>query len=89
MQYLTVKQVSELLQLSPSTVYSWAESGKIPSYKINGSIRFSREEIEEWIQKQKQPTDHTEGFGDVLHGKTSHTSFDEILRRTIEPTKHS
>lgn len=43
---LTVKEVAELLNCSPSTIYSWAETKKISSHKINGLLRFRLKDIE-------------------------------------------
>jgi excisionase family DNA binding protein len=46
---LTVKQVSEWLNMKPSTLYLWAAQGKIPCRKIHGLIRFEQHAIEEWL----------------------------------------
>lgn len=46
---LTVKQVAELLQMRPSTLYAWAAQGKIPARKIYGVLRFQRHEINAWL----------------------------------------
>lgn len=55
MNILTVKDIAELLRASPSTIYSWAEQGLIPSLKINGLLRFSEAEITAWLKDcQKQ-----------------------------------
>jgi excisionase family DNA binding protein len=52
---LTVKQVSELLQAKQSTIYAWAEQGFIPSFKVNGLLRFDEAEIFEWVKACKRP----------------------------------
>ena len=52
---LTVSQVSDLLQAKQSTIYSWAEQGLIPSFKINGLLRFDEDEIHEWLRACKRP----------------------------------
>jgi PTS system nitrogen regulatory IIA component len=55
---LTIQDVSALLQMSPSTVYKYAEKGKIPSFKIGTCLRFFEEEITNYLltlsQKQVQ-----------------------------------
>lgn len=48
--YLTVKQVSNHLQIKISTIYAWVAQGKIPCVKIHGVIRFRQEEIEQWVE---------------------------------------
>jgi excisionase family DNA binding protein len=48
--YLTIKDVSTMLQIKPSTLYVWVAQGKIPALKIHGVIRFQREKIEAWLE---------------------------------------
>ncbi len=52
---LTVKQVSELLQAKQSTIYAWAEQSLIPSFKVNGLLRFDEDEIIHWLKGCKRP----------------------------------
>ena len=47
---LNVKQVAQYLQLKPSTIYSWAQHGKIPAFKIGRTWRFRRTDLEAWLQ---------------------------------------
>jgi excisionase family DNA binding protein len=48
--YLTIKDVSTMLQIKPSTLYVWVAQGKMPALKIHGLIRFQREKIEAWLE---------------------------------------
>jgi excisionase family DNA binding protein len=48
---LTVKELADLLHVHPKTVYRWKQNGKLPFLTKNGLIRFKRENIEEWIEK--------------------------------------
>jgi len=48
---LTVPELANKLQISSSTVYKYAESGKIPSFKIGSSLRFLENEIEDYLKK--------------------------------------
>jgi excisionase family DNA binding protein len=50
---LNVKEVSRLLSVHPKTVYEWKAAGIIPSYTINGEVRFDREQIEEFINQRR------------------------------------
>jgi excisionase family DNA binding protein len=52
-EFLTVPEVSKLLKVSRITVYRFAESGKIPCYKIGG-LRFSLNDVLEYIEKNKK-----------------------------------
>ena len=51
MQLLTCKEVAGLLNIKVDTVYLWIKNGTLPKPKrISAStIRFARDEIEEWI----------------------------------------
>ncbi len=55
LKILTVKQVSELLKVKQGTIYAWAEQGLIPSFKINGLLRFDEDELTEWVKACKRP----------------------------------
>jgi PTS system nitrogen regulatory IIA component len=50
-QILTITELAKLLQMSKSTVYKYAEQGKIPSFKIGTSLRFLENEINDYIKK--------------------------------------
>lgn len=52
-QILTLKEVAEYLKLAEKTAYRLAAEGKLPGFKVGGSWRFRREDIEAWIEKQK------------------------------------
>jgi excisionase family DNA binding protein len=51
---MTIKEVSEYLKLAEKTAYRLAAQGKIPGFKIGGSWRFRRSEIDAWIKEQRQ-----------------------------------
>jgi excisionase family DNA binding protein len=47
MEYLTVLEVAEILQVNKFTIYRWSKSGKIPSRVIGGRVlRFLASDIE-------------------------------------------
>ncbi len=51
-----VKNVAALLKVGEKTVYSMAQSGELPGFKVRGQWRFSRKDIDDWIEKQKRAT---------------------------------
>lgn len=53
---LTVKALSHRLQIKPSTLYAWANQGKIPCRKIHGIVRFDPIEIDRWLSCFSPPT---------------------------------
>lgn len=51
---LKLKDVSELLNVSETTVKRWVADGKIPYYRLHNQYRFSRSEVEAWVLSGKQ-----------------------------------
>jgi excisionase family DNA binding protein len=51
---LKLKDVALLLKVSEKTVYSMAQNGELPAFKVRGQWRFSRVEIADWIEAQKR-----------------------------------
>lgn len=51
---MTIKEVSEYLKLNEKTTYRLTSDGKIPAFKVGGSWRFRRSEIDRWIKEQEQ-----------------------------------
>jgi excisionase family DNA binding protein len=47
-----VTNVAKFLQVSRSWVYHAADSGRLPSLKVGGLLRFQPDEIKEWVQRQ-------------------------------------
>ncbi len=52
-QFYTSKELSELLGVSGLWISRRVKAGEIPSYKIGGKRLFKREEIEQWIDSQR------------------------------------
>ena len=48
---MTAKQVSELIEVKPSTVYHWVHLGLIPYVKLGKCVRFKKAELFRWIDK--------------------------------------
>jgi PTS system nitrogen regulatory IIA component len=47
---LTINDVAKKLQMSQSTIYKYAEKGKIPSFKIGTCRRFIEDEIDNFLK---------------------------------------
>jgi excisionase family DNA binding protein len=73
---LTVKTLSQRLQVKPSTLYAWANQGKIPCRKIHGLVRFDPTEIDRWLAslspRQSAPTK-------VRIHKSDHTDLEQLI----------
>ena len=48
---MTARQVGELIEVKPATVYQWVHIGLIPYVKIGKSVRFKKDELFRWIDK--------------------------------------
>jgi excisionase family DNA binding protein len=53
-EVLRLKDIAALLKVGEKTVYSMAQTGELPAFKVRGQWRFSRKDIDAWIEKQKQ-----------------------------------
>ncbi len=51
--WLDVAGVAAYLQKSEVTIRRWIKAKELPSYKIGGEYCFSKDEIDEYIKKQK------------------------------------
>ena len=50
---LTIREVAAYLRITEKTAYRLAASQKLPGFKVGGSWRFRRSEIDAWIELQK------------------------------------
>lgn len=51
-EILTIEEVAAYLKAGKRTVYRLASSGKIPAFKLGGTWRFRRAELDQWIASQ-------------------------------------
>lgn len=49
-EYLTRKEVIELLHVDQSTIWAWTKRGKLISYQISNRIYYKRSEVEQAIK---------------------------------------
>ena len=52
-EVLTVKEVASLLKLAAKTVYSMAQQGELPAFKVRGQWRFRLSDMDRWIEDRK------------------------------------
>ena len=55
-EFLKIKDVAALLKVGEKTLYSMAQTGELPAFKVRGQCRFSRKDIDAWIEQQKNTT---------------------------------
>jgi len=73
---LTVKNLSQRLQIKPSTLYAWAEHGKIPCRKIHGLVRFDPTEIDRWLASFCPPQFRPP---EIRKRRTDHSDLDKLI----------
>jgi PTS system nitrogen regulatory IIA component len=52
---LTVAEVAKMLQMSRTSIYKYAEAGKLPSVKIGSNLRFTEDQITQFISTCTKP----------------------------------
>lgn len=57
---MTITEVADYLKVTERTIYRLAGAKMIPSFKVGGSWRFSKADIDAWIKKQSQQDQGTE-----------------------------
>jgi excisionase family DNA binding protein len=53
-EILTLPEVAQLLKVAEKTVYTMAQKGQLPAFKVRGQWRFTRIDIDHWIEQQKK-----------------------------------
>ncbi len=51
-EILTIKHVAIYLKVTERTIYRLAAAKRIPAFKVGGTWRFSRADIDRWISEQ-------------------------------------
>ena len=52
--FLTTKEVAELLRIKERTVYDLVKEGSIPVSRVTGKLLFPRELVEAWVRRSAQ-----------------------------------
>ena len=54
MQYLTVRQVTSILQVSRRTICRMIDRGELPAYKLDRDWRIAREDLDQFLAERKR-----------------------------------
>lgn len=77
-EYLTARQLSEVLQISEATVHRLRRSGRIPAVLLTDRlIRFNLREVQKALRPRVQSTDGSEV--DRAHADDPQLSFEDLL----------
>ena len=58
---MTVQEVAKYLNVDPKTVYRLVNRGELPGFKVGGSWRFQKDDLDDWIARQKEAVAKKEG----------------------------
>jgi excisionase family DNA binding protein len=57
---MTIGEVADYLKVTERTIYRLAGAKQIPAFKVGGSWRFPRADIDTWIRQQAATAQRTE-----------------------------
>jgi excisionase family DNA binding protein len=60
-EILTITDVAEYLKVAERTLYRLVAAKKIPAFKVGGTWRFSKTEIDLWIKRQSNKSGYRVG----------------------------
>lgn len=52
-EILTLTETADFLRISRSTIYRLIDSGSLKAFKVNGSVRFYKKEILQFIENSR------------------------------------
>lgn len=85
-EYLSITDLSNYLSIKAATLYSKAERGEIPCYKIGRLLRFKKSEIDQWMEAQRQIfIDAGEKAEKII--KSVNMDIDRLVKKAIESEK--
>ena len=93
---MTAAEVAVWLRISLATAYAWAASGRIPSVRFNGVVRFPRQQLKVWMQQHTRcPSASSDQVSERVSGArprplTHRTMGDAAarVRRRLIPSKN-
>jgi excisionase family DNA binding protein len=60
-EILTITELAEWLKIAEKTLYSHAQKGIIPGFKVGSAWRFRRRDIDIWVEEQRRLADESSG----------------------------
>ena len=67
-EILTLPEVALLLKVAEKTVYTMAQRGELPAFKVGGQWRFRRADLDAWIDAKLGAPTATARTGSVGRG---------------------
>lgn len=60
---MTVREVASYLSVDQKTIYRLAQRAELPGFKVAGTWRFKRTDIDAWIEDRKRGSNARNGHG--------------------------
>jgi excisionase family DNA binding protein len=60
-EILTIREIADYLKVTERTIYRLAGAKKIPAFKVGGTWRFRKADIDNWIAAQSQDVEGQAG----------------------------
>lgn len=54
---MSLPEVARYLNMKERTIYDWAQTGKLPAFKLGATWRFRRSEIDAWLETRRSGPD--------------------------------
>jgi len=61
---MTLEEVAVYLRLSKDTIYRMTHAGRIPASKVGNQWRFRRDDVDAWLEKNKNVLSDKDSNGD-------------------------
>jgi PTS system nitrogen regulatory IIA component len=58
---MDIKDVATYLRVKESTVYTWAQAGKLPAFRLGRLWRFRRTDLDNWLENKRLQQTGVEG----------------------------
>ncbi len=88
-EILNIYEVSKIVKIKKSSLYSKVARREIPHYKIGHLLRFKRSEIDLWVEESKVEALHLQKRArKILRGIGNYTTnIDTLVKETIAEAK--
>ncbi len=90
-EFLDVHDLAAYLSIKRSTAYAMVERGELPHYKIGRLIRFRRNDVDAWMEKQRREGINLEKKATSALKRVGcrRMDIDRIVKESIEQVKGS
>jgi excisionase family DNA binding protein len=62
---LKVAEVAAMFGVTPQHIYKMAASGKLPSFRVAGAVRFDPQDLANWLMKKSPTSVAFQNFGNT------------------------